>query len=135
MVTADPRVVPVSADPISSCSAIELQSYCRGCMHRTPCHNKISRSLSGGIFLFYSDRPWTNRSAFQKSIEVWLSWNVYEPSMFMWLFYMVSLLHDSLRTMWSLCAVFSISSSQFSGTLNYIWIDYLFLVCRKTASV
>lgn len=32
MVTADPRVVPVSADPISSCSTIELQSYYRGCM-------------------------------------------------------------------------------------------------------
>lgn len=70
MVAADPRVVPVSADPILSCSAIELQSHCAGCMHTTPRRNKISRSLSGRIFEFYADRHWTNMSAFQKSTEV-----------------------------------------------------------------
>lgn len=70
MVAADPRVVPVSADPILSCSAIELQSHCAGCMHTTLRRNKISRSLSGRIFGFYGDRHWTNMSAFQKSTEV-----------------------------------------------------------------
>ena len=70
MVAADHRVVPVSADPISSCSAIELQSARPGCMHTAPRRNKISRSLSGYIFSFYTDRHWTNMSAFQKSIEV-----------------------------------------------------------------
>lgn len=69
MVAADPRVVPVSADPISSRSAIARQPARPGCMHTAPRRNKISRSLSGCIFSFYTDRRWTNMSAFQKSTE------------------------------------------------------------------
>ena len=69
MVAADPRVVPVSADPISSGSAIEPPSARPGCMHTAPRRNKISRSLSGCIFYFYADRHWTNMSALQKSTE------------------------------------------------------------------
>lgn len=57
MVTADPRVVPVSADPISLCSAIELQSYCRGCMHGARATIKLAEACQGAFSSFTVTDP------------------------------------------------------------------------------